>query len=139
MPPRPLDVALHEAAHVVVGVALGLRLRCVVLESRPGWTWGGYAWFPKGHKHALALMYAAGVAWDRAMVAPEWRKAEDVRLVRELAPGRGGLEACVRGAGAMLAGLGVAHARVTRALLEQDLRGADIAALARGERLTFDE
>lgn len=135
---RNLSVAQHEAAHVVVGVALGLRMRAAVLEpARPGFTQSGYAWFPTGarrKREALALMYAAGVAWDRAV--GDRFTATDTRLVRAYVSGRHGVESCVRAAAAMLAGLGPAHARVTRALLERDLSGADITALARGERLT---
>lgn len=142
--PRPLEIAQHEAAHVVVGVALGLRLREAVLrvETLPGgWEGHGYVWFRGVHggrqREALALMYAAGAAWDEA-VGGELSEADE-RLVRGLVSSARGVRVCVHAAGAMLAGLGVAHARVTRALLERDLRGPDISALARGERLARDD
>ena len=134
---RSLAIAQHEAARVVVGVALGMRLRRATAAPAEGLL--GYAWFASGHAHAWALMYAAGVAWERAIGAPEWLEELDVRDVRTHAPGRGGLAACTRAAAAMLAGLGPQHALVTRALLERDLVGADIARLARGERLLDGE
>jgi len=130
---RPLSIAQHEASHVVVGVRLGLRLKRATAAPSGGLL--GYAWFPRGHAHALALMYAAGVAWERECGTATWLAEGDVKLVRQYAPGRGGLATCVRAAGAMLAALGGPHARVTRALLERDLTGADLEALARGERL----
>jgi hypothetical protein len=143
-PLEHLATAQHEAAHVVVGVHLGLRLRRVELlapvgASANGWfdvSWGGLVWFERGPAAALALMYAAGVAWEGALGSTS---PADARLVREIMPGRGSVKACARAAGALLAGLGTAHARVTRALLEAGtLTGADIAAIARGEKLPAD-
>jgi hypothetical protein len=84
-------------------------------------------------------MTAAGVAWERA-IAPE--RCDEHGPARydwidllENTPSRHDAETCVRAASALLAGLGVVHARVTRALLERDVTGDDIAALARGERI----
>ena len=87
-------------------------------------------------------MTAAGVAWERA-VAPAVADAEgparhDWADLCGLVPSRHDAETCVRAAGALLAGLGPVHARVTRALLERDLTGADLDQLARGERITDD-
>jgi hypothetical protein len=136
---RPLDIAQHEAAHVVVGVALGLKLRRAVLAKRDlggGYEEHGYSWFPAGtarKRNAMALMFAAGIAWDR-MVGDDL-EGVDAALVRELVHSAHDVETCVTAAGALLAGLSGAHARVTRALLERDLTGADIQALARGEQI----
>ena len=143
-PRRLLSVAQHEAAHVVVGVALGLRLG---RASALPWAEGeGYCWFPlpPGRRTwADAVTGAAGVAWERAV---EPTIADDVGGQRgdwaELlaaVPSRHDAETCVRAAAALLAGLGAAHARVTRALLERDLGPDDIAALARGERPSADD
>jgi hypothetical protein len=135
---RDLQTAQHEAAHVVVGVALGLRLREAAIgegsgHGAPGWL--GYTLFdvPRSARMAWVLTLAAGVAWDRAVgdvPAPDG----DTRLLRRLGYRGRAVGALVAASGAMLAGLGAAHARVTRALLERDLTGADIAAIARGER-----
>lgn len=141
---RSLAVAQHEAAHVVVGVALGLKLgRASALP------WGdaeGYCWFPlpPGRRTwADAVTGAAGVAWERA-VAPSVADAEGVQChdwaeLLAAVPSRHDAETCVRAAAALLTTLGGAHARVTRALLERDLGPDDIAALARGERPSADD
>lgn len=144
MPSPSLHTAQHEAAHIVVGTALGLRLRRA--SARP---WGddceGYAWFPlppDRRTWAQAVMVAAGVAWERA-VAPTVADAEggaryDWADLLESTPTVHDAETCVRAAVALLAGLGPLHARVTRALLERDLTHVDIASLALGERLSAD-
>lgn len=132
MSDRPLEVCRHEAAHVVVGVALGLRLRKAVI-GREGDALG-YAWFTNhGSNMAHAIMFAAGVAWDR--LCNEGNSSEDAKLCRELVADDVTARTCVRVATVMLAGLLPAHARVTEALLEKDLNAKDIAKLARGERL----
>ena len=138
---RPLDIAQHEAAHVVVGVALGLRLRAAVVGARAGRIDGvpvdGWAWFHGGarRREAIAVMTAAGVAWDRAVGAPAWRASLDLRGVRELTSGRHGVATAIACAAAVLSARAAAHARVTRALLARDLTGDDLAAIARGEAL----
>ena len=141
---RSLSVAQHEAAHVVVGVALGLRLgRASALPWAEG---DGFCWFPlpPGRRTwADAVTGAAGVAWERA-IAPT--VADDVGVQRadwaellEAVPSRHDAETCVRAAAALLSTLGGLHARVTRALLERDLGPEDIAALVRGERPSADD
>jgi hypothetical protein len=133
-----MDVAQHEAAHVVVGVALGLKLKHATTHAVGDWL--GYAWFhERGHRGAHAIMYAAGLAWERS-IGGVWLGTPDDRLAREHLPGRGGLHACVRAADAMLRGLKVEHARVARALeVRRYLSGRDVEALARGEQLSVDE
>jgi hypothetical protein len=55
-----LEDAQHEAAHVVVGVSLGLRLvRATVLSPVPDEL--GFAEFYEGAREAFLLMYAAGL------------------------------------------------------------------------------
>lgn len=134
---RALDVAQHEAAHVVVGVALGLRLRRAVVGSH--WDAGewllGYAWFAADdvtHREALSLMYAAGIAWDRSLRIHARSSSGDAAALRELVPGRHGRAAVVRAASALLGALTPEHARVTRALLEGDITGRDIARMCEG-------
>jgi hypothetical protein len=132
-----LAVAQHEAAHVVVGAALGLRLvRAELAPADP--RMDGVAEFRVAPHHAAAwaLTLAAGIAWERAATGRRRPRgaALDARLLRELVPGRHAREAHVRAAAAMLATMGGVHARVTRALLERAVGAADVAALARGER-----
>jgi hypothetical protein len=131
------DIAQHEAAHVVVGVSLGLRLYEAALTLRPGETWGGHCWFPRGHNEALAIMYAAGIAWERAL--RNGRSPIDAKLCRALVSSRHAVQTCVRAAGAIIATSSAIHTRVTRALLDQNLRGRDVEAIARGERPGVDD
>lgn len=136
---RSLDVAQHEAAHIVVGAALGMRMRRAVLEARPGWTWSGGVWFDgrASTTEAWGLMLAAGVAWEFATAGHARGARGDLAVLRSMGVGtRDRVRALATASAALLAGLGPAHARVTRALLERDLTGQDIARLARGERLT---
>jgi hypothetical protein len=139
---RSLAVAQHEAAHIVVGVALGLRLRCAVLGGsalEPGLE--GFAWFAvrRADNTAWAVTLAAGEAWERAMGDTD-RPASpgDWALLRRLGYRGRGAEALVTAAAAMLAGLGAVHARVTRGLLERDLTGTDIDAITHGELIEHD-
>ena len=133
---------------MVVGVALGLRLGRASAQpwAKGGDEGAGYCWFPlpPGRRTwADAVTGAAGVAWERA-VAPSVADADglacyDWAELLEATPSRHDAETCVRAAAALLASLGCAHARVTRALLERDLGPEDIAALARGERPSADD
>ncbi len=138
---RSLEVAQHEAAHVVVGCALGLRVRrAVLVPARKGERVGaGWAEFDGrlGTIEAWGLMLAAGVAWELALHgARGWAEARGdvIELARMHVHTRPRVRALATAAGAMLASLAPVHARVTRALLERDLGPADVAALARGER-----
>lgn len=145
---RDLATAQHEAAHVVVGAAVGLRLRRVVIghvtEGRDVST--GYVWFLPTYetpdrppiprrREASALMLAAGPAWDLVMGNPRWWSDYDRRELRVLVPSVHGRRAMITAATALLAGLRREHHRVTRALLARDITGADLAALCRGEAL----
>ena len=123
---------------------MGLKLgRATAL---PGADFDGYCWFPlppRRRTWADAVTGAAGVAWERA-VAPsvpdeQGPQCHDWADLLAATPSRHDAETCVRAAAALLATLGAAHARVTRALLERDLGPADIEALARGERLSADD
>lgn len=125
---------------MVVGVALGLRLvRAELAPAGAPPSWCGRATFAvaRHHRHAWALTVAAGVAWERAATGRRWPAgaAGDAAILRRLVPGRHAREALVRAAAAMLATMGGVHARVTRALLERAVGAADVAAMARGERV----
>jgi hypothetical protein len=131
---RSLEVAQHEAAHIVVGVALGLRL----YEARLGWCREGPWWFEgyaefhdDGPSQAWACMLAAGVAWDRALGCDAWGSSVDLQLCQEQV-GKANAEVCVKIAAHMLRDLARAHTRVTRMLLDRDLTAADIQAMAYG-------
>lgn len=138
---RDLDTAQHEAAHLVVGVSLGLSLRRAVIEPAPqDWQAPGYCWFPRGVRRkrlALATMYAAGIAWENAIGNTE--AETDARLCRELVGSLHDVTTCVKFAGALLVTLAPIHTRVTRALLDRDLSGRDVVRIARGERLEREE
>ncbi len=135
---RDLEAAQHEAAHVVVGVAVGLHLlRASVLPPpAENWTAPGHCWFrgdPKRHV-AEATMFAAGVAWERAVGNSDPTDAyHDLAGCVDLV-GPDNAETCIRLARATLFELARVHTRVTRALLERDLTVRDISKIVRGER-----
>jgi hypothetical protein len=140
---RDLQTAQHEAAHVVVGVALGLRVREVAVGSGSGAAQAlrlrgmkvaGYTWFkvPRADWMANALTVAAGIAWERAVNGCD--DGGDRAILRRMGYRGRAVDALAAAAGAILEARGAAHARVTRALLERDLVSADIEAIARGER-----
>lgn len=118
---------------MVVGVALGLRLVSATIE-RPRSAWKAEAVFfvPRARKASYAITLAAGIAWERAMHSRG--SAGDASLLRREGYSRTEQRALIRAAEAILATRGTAHARVTRALLDDDLRPADVAAIARGSR-----
>ena len=127
---KDLAVAKHEAAHIVVGVTCGLKLKHATITPSGGLL--GYAWFhgnPQGpHREALALMYAAGVAWENG------RSPADRALLRGVCSGRHAELAIIRAADCMLVVRGALIERVAHALLRAGtLTGADISAIARGE------
>jgi hypothetical protein len=134
---RAIDDAQHEAAHVVVGVALGLHLRKAAVGGATNEL--GYAIFevPKAARMAWAITLAAGVAFERRAGDLETARA-DVKELRRAGFDKHSIATLAVAADAILETRGLAHARVTRALLQRDLTGADIEALARGERLDAD-
>lgn len=141
---RCLAAAQHEAAHVVVGVALGLRLRVasVAASYQDGRKLDGYARFDGrcGTTEAFGLMLAAGVAWERNVTGSDTFARGDLGVLREMhirTPAR--VAALARASWSLLRELGPVHARLTRALVERDLTGADLTALARGEALPGED
>ena len=143
MPPclmeiRDLETAQHEAAHVVVGCAVGLRLDRAAIGPWPGSRKSkpcddamGWAEFfeVRGDGTAQAIMIAAGIAWDRGLRFSPRFSSYDWRECNKIVRGRRSVEACVTAAAAILAGRMSVHARVTRALLERDLTAADLAEI----------
>lgn len=139
MTERSLHLAQHEAAHVVVGVALGLRLRRAVVgyHVQDGVEMDGFAWFTNhGSPFAHAVMFAAGIALDKAH---DDSSPADAALCREIVQTDDNIRTCVRIAKLILSSSKAIHKRVTMALLERNLNGRDIAALARGQKLTERE
>ena len=127
-----LDTATaeHEAAHVVVGLALGLRLKRATIQPAPYGRTGisiGLAWFAHDKRYlAVATMFAAGVAWDR-------RTGHDSSADYELALGtlkrRADVETSVRIAREMLDSRRRVHARIASELCDRDLTAQDVEAL----------
>jgi hypothetical protein len=131
---RLLSDAQHEAAHVVVGVALGLRLYRAQLRpvSAPDCD-GLTLWEPRPwYREADLLMTAAGVAWERHCGDLAHASADVASLRRSGVKGNARVRVLERAAWAILTARAGTHARVTRALLERDLTAADVRALARG-------
>lgn len=126
-----LEDAQHEAAHVVVGKALGLRLiRATLAAEDPADA--GYAHFGDGAREALMLMYAAGIAWERRAGGDVGYARGDVAALRDMRVyGNARVIALERAAWAILEGRAALHARVTRALLEGDLTDRDLRAIWR--------
>jgi len=129
---RSLADAQHEAAHAVVGIALGLRLDRITLDL-PGeigteaalTIWHGTPW----HHEAVAMMFAAGVAWERR--CGDLSKASfDLADLRRLHVTGKRLTACERAAWAVLSERHALHTRIVRALVERDLTAADVRAVA---------
>ncbi len=125
--------AQHEAAHVVVGVALGLKLReATINPSKRDRARGlvAYTLFrPTSNHEAYAIMCAAGVAWEARQ---GFASAVDRRLIREHFPASA-VRVFATAAAAILKEREAAHARVTEALLQGSISGADVARIAAGE------
>jgi hypothetical protein len=133
---RSLADAQHEAAHVVVGLALGLRLLCVRLgaggKDVAGYTeWSAVPW----PREAGLLMTAAGLAWERHCGDLKHAHYDVKDLRRAGVRGNARIRVLERAAWAVLASRHSAHALITRALLERDLTSKDVSHLIRGERL----
>ncbi len=128
------STAEHEAAHVVVGLALGLRLRRATIVPSP---WGsrkvalGYAWFGGSSREGFArtIMYCAGIAWEsRPGGTPAAARADEIQA-RQFFTSQHDLACGVRIAREMLDGRRRAHARIASELCDRDLTSADIEAM----------
>lgn len=130
------DHAEHEAAHVVVGLALGLPLKIARarLERWKGIEIEGFVWFgAPSRRMAHGITACAGIVWenqpggskvgasaDRAHAAYYLRTAESIRTGCKVA------SEIIRTRGAILA-------RVARELCDRDLRPAELAEMVVGE------
>ncbi len=137
------QTAEHEAAHVVVGLALGLPLKIATVRSD---VWrkielGGFTWFG-GFRNRLAhgIMSCAGIVWERRPGGDPRGARGDATLAREYlrTPIRGGSTAANVETGCNLAAEILrtrqsALARVARELCDRDLRPADLAEMVLGE------
>lgn len=134
---RRFDVAQHEAAHIVAGQAVGLRVRRAILGDEPchgTWRMYGAVWFNDrtATPTQLAIAIAAGCAWDRGM---HEESEGDFRLLRTMRHTRKEIDALVVAASAILSGRMAIHQRCARALYERDLDAGDILRIVEGERI----
>ncbi len=125
--------AEHEAAHLTVGLALGLRLRKATIVPSPLGRRGiacGYVWFYSERKYlARAIMYGAGAVWDRkAGFEPDDTSAGDLAQVATLVS-RADVPTCLKLAEELLDSRRRLHARIASELCDRDLSGADVEAL----------
>ncbi len=132
--PPVLDTltAEHEAAHVVVGLALGLKLvRAHVAHARPEHDSSeGFAWFKPGRAYmAFGIMTCAGIAWEnRPGGTPEYASF-DMKLAKQVLRTNASVRTGVRLARELLDGRRRLHARVAAELCDRDLTAADVDAL----------
>ena len=130
---RVIADAQHEAAHVVVGVSLGLKL-----ISATALTSGdclGLTTFAVGStdRYAHLFFLAAGLAWERRC-GDALHALSDVATLRSLGvKTTRALQVLERAAWAILETRAGMHARVTRALLEGDLDAKSLRALWAGK------
>lgn len=128
--------AQHEAAHIVVGVALGLRLIEANLTRKKVGRFdylGETVWEPKPWpREAGLLMTAAGLAWERACGDLIHARGDTAELRRAGVRGNARVRVLERAAWAILAGRPALHTRLTRALLEGSVTGQDIQRMIRG-------
>ncbi len=135
---RALEDARHEAAHAVVGVYLGLRLRTVRLTEEHNWV--GYAQFycPRSKRLQAGVMFAAGPAGDAIHgLAHHYGWAGDYREMADLYFSAAERRVLIDMATRYLRGpCRRAWETVTDVLLHRDLSGAEIKALlVEGEAL----
>ena len=134
---RSVGVARHEAAHAAVGVYLGLTMRKAVVGGHPSDpTWQGYARFVyrPSKRLAFGVMTQAGPAGDMIHGTSEFGHggawdgdirlanaygffSNDILMLRDLA------RFYLQGPCAW------AWRRVTAALLERDVKGAEVKRL----------
>lgn len=130
------DAAEHEAAHVVVGLALGLKLKkaTIALTTARGQTNAGHVWFEHGRQYlAFGIMVCAGIAWERRAGGKPLNASGDERLAKQIHIYRANVETSVRVADEMIRSRRAALQRVARELCDRDLGPADVERLVLGE------
>lgn len=127
-----IRVAQHEAAHVVVGLAL--RLQLLRASARPAPGFRGYCEFAYSTRwQALAIMYAAGIAWEALPGGDIAVASVDRQLTQEALRRSGATRADVRSsvtcASAILHTRSDAHAVITRMLIDGDITGKHVSRI----------
>jgi hypothetical protein len=141
MPHRDPLTAAHEAAHVVVGVALGLRFRAAAVgyqrDPELGWVDGCVTFDRRyGSADAWAIMFAAGVYYEERRGHPTVARGDRAYLRYACKGSAASMRTSIVAAGAILESRRAAWDAVTRALLERDLTAADVERLAQGETIS---
>lgn len=124
---RKVQDAQHEAAHVVVGLALGLRLSRATIKRDGDWL--GYVEFHAGAREAELITWAAGVTWERRCGDLKYASGDLALLRRARVKGNARLLVLERAAWAILSSLTEEHAAVTHALLDGDVTTRSLARL----------
>jgi hypothetical protein len=138
-----VDIAEHEAAHVVVGLALGLPLKVATLRKD---VWRkieieGFTWFGGYRRHlAHGITNCAGVVWESRPGGDPRSARGDLRLAREHLVSnvngrstRAAVETGCRVAAEILKSRRGILARVARELCDRDLRPTELAEMVVGE------
>ncbi len=127
--------AEHEAAHVVVGVALGLKLLGASASPNLKHNTEGHALF-RGvqgwgrRRLAFGIMYCAGVAYERRPGGNLDHSDTDFRLARACVSSVGDVQTGIRVADEIMAARRRALARVAAELLDGTLGPRDIERLS---------
>lgn len=124
--------AEHEAAHLVVGLALGLKLRRAFVrrETWNGLTIDGLVYFNGYQRRRLAIgvMACAGIVWE-AKLGRKGLDWVDAKLARTCLTSTHDVLVATRLAREILEGRRRLHARVASELCDRDLGPADVEAL----------
>lgn len=133
--PTMLSTAQHEAAHIVVARALGVRVtHATARENEDSWGFVSHTDVRKRRPLVEALIAAAGVVYEaRADDADSIARASSDFLAMRTACRRAGvsMRIVLRLTGALLHERAAIHDRVARALCERDLTAQDLRALER--------
>lgn len=127
-----IDHAEHEAAHVVVGLALGLPLKIATLRQE---VWRsieieGYVWFGAPSKRlAHGIVACAGIVWESKPGGSPTGARGDRALAAEYLGAPADVRTGCKIASEILRTRQTALARVARELCDRDLRPAELAEL----------
>lgn len=135
MRPTTLSTALHEAAHIVVARALGVRVTfATAQESSDAWGYVSHTDVRKRRPLVEALIAAAGLVYEARADGtrdPGWAAADYTAAQRAARRAGVSMRIVTRLAAALLHERAAIHDRVARALCERDLTEADLRALER--------